>query len=112
MAPFNDSQRQRDRYDDDAGTGRSRGSDPSYDEFMPDGTHASIGGQQRTRAMFSRARDSVQRSISGASDYVKSHDMDDVLEEARTVARRNPRVAIVALLAVGFLVGRMLRRPR
>ena len=112
MAPFNEPQRQSDLHDDDATTGRFRGSNPSYDEFMPDGTHQSLGGQGRTPAMFSRARDSVQRGISGASEYVKSHDMDDVLAEARTVARRNPRVAIVALLAVGFLIGRMLRRPR
>lgn len=112
MSPFQESQYRRERYGDDLGSPRGGAGAANYDEFMPEGTHPSQGSRGRTPEMFSRAKDTVQRGISGATDYVKSHDFEDVLEDARSVARRNPRVAIVALVAVGFLIGRMLRRPR
>lgn len=112
MSPFNEAQQRRDRYNDEFGTSRGSAGAAAYDEFMPEGSHPSSRGRGRTPEMFSRARDSVQRGISGASDYVKSHDMDEVIEDARNVARRNPKVAIAAFVAVGFLIGRLMRRSR
>jgi hypothetical protein len=111
VSPLNESQFRRDRYTDEL---RASGRDgaAAYDEFMPDALKSAKNGGMRTQEMYSRAKDSVQRGIAGATDYVKSHDVDDVLEDARTVARRNPRIAIVALVAVGFLIGRLMRRPR
>ncbi len=112
MSPFNEAKHRRDRYTDELAGSRGSVGAAAYDEFMPDGVRPSASSRDRSPEMFSRAKDKVQRGIAGATDYVKSHDMDDVLEDARSVARRNPRVAIVALVAVGFIIGRMLRRPR
>jgi hypothetical protein len=112
VSPFNDSQYRRARYNDELGTSRGGADAANSDEFMPDGTHSARNPRDREPQMFSRAKDTVQRGISGATDYVRSHDIEDVLEDARKVARRNPRVAIIAVVAVGFLIGRMLRRPR
>lgn len=112
MSPLNESQFRRDRYNDELRGAMRAGDASAYDEFKPDGDRSAHNGGGRTPEMFSRAKDTVQRGISGATDYMKSHDVKDVLEDARTVARRNPRVAIVALVAVGFLIGRMMRRPR
>jgi len=124
VTSFNDSQNRRERFDDERSGSRAGDGAASYDDFiMPDRTRASGSGPRRTPEAFSRAKDKVQRGISGAQDtmqrgisgaqdYVKSHDFEDVVEDARNVARRNPRVAIVALMAVGFVIGRLLRRPR
>ena len=112
MSPLNESQFRSDRYDEEFGVSSRAGGAAAYEEFVPEGTRSSHAGGVRTPEMFSRARDTLQRGIRGATTYVKSHDVDDVLEDARTVARRNPRVAIVALVAVGFLIGRLMRRSR
>ncbi len=114
MTPLNESQYRRRRYIDEF-AGTSDGTSPgasTYDEFMPDGARSPDNGQRRTPEAFSRAKDTVQRGFSGAQRYITSHDVEDVVEDARNVARRNPRIAIVALVAVGFVIGRLLRRPR
>jgi len=124
VTSFNDSQNRRERFDDERSGSRAGDGAASYDDFiMPDRNRGSGSGSRRTPEAFSRARDKVQRGISGAQDtmqrgisgaqdYVASHDFEDVVEDARNVARRNPRMAIVALVAVGFIIGRLLRRPR
>jgi len=114
MTPFNESQYRSRRYTDefaDTSDGTGPGA-ATYDEFMPDGARSPDNRQRRTPEGFSRAKDSVQRGFSDAQRYITSHDVEDVVEDARNVARRNPRVAIVALVAVGFIIGRLLRRPR
>jgi len=114
MTLFNESQYRRQRYTDEFAGSRD-GTGPgaaAYDEFMPEGARSPDSGKRRTPEAFARAKDTVQRGFSGAQRYITSHDVEDVLEDARNVARRNPRVAIAALVAVGFIIGRLLRRPR
>ena len=47
-----------------------------------------------------------------ASQYVTSHDMSAMVDDAKQIVRKHPRAAIIALAAVGFLLGRSLRRSR
>ncbi|MES3033526.1 MAG: hypothetical protein V4813_05965 [Gemmatimonadota bacterium] len=108
MPETNGAQYRRERYDEDFGP-QDRAEPFGVDDTLPE---AARRAGRRVPEAFSKARNRVQRGISGAQDYVKTHDVEDVLEDARNVARKNPRVAIVALVAVGFLIGRLMRRQR
>lgn len=108
MPEFNGSQYRRERYDEDIA--RRGGAESRSDDNDLTGGARAAG--RRVPEAFSKARNRVQRGLSGAQDYMKSHDMQDVIEDARDVARKNPRVAIVALVAVGFILGRLMRRSR
>jgi len=60
-----------------------------------------------------RASDAV-RKVAGGMDstarYLEEHDFADMGKDAMNVARRHPAEAIIASLAIGFLVGRALKR--
>ena len=108
MTDHNGPQYRRDRDDDEFGP--RAGSDATgFEDALADRAR---GAGRRVPEAFSRARSTVQRGISGAQDYVRTHDADDVLEDAREVARKNPRVAILAFVALGFVLGRLMRRSR
>ncbi len=54
----------------------------------------------------------VQRGLSHGADWVKQHDASEMWDEMQGLARRHPGKSMLAVAAVGFLVGRSLRRSR
>jgi len=48
-------------------------------------------------------------AVSGLADSLKSKDIDDLLEDARTFVRQRPAVAIGAAAALGFVLTRIVR---
>ena len=66
----------------------------------------SIRSDERVRAVSRRTR----RAIDGGRSYFTSHDLDDMVEDVGDVVRKHPGKTILALAAVGFLLGRAFRR--
>jgi ElaB/YqjD/DUF883 family membrane-anchored ribosome-binding protein len=58
----------------------------------------------------SGAAHKVADGIDSTATYLEENDFSDMGEDAMNVARRHPGKAILASLAVGFLLGRVLRR--
>ena len=56
----------------------------------------------------------VARKVAGGIDttasYLEEHDLSDMGKDVMNVCRRHPAEAIIASLAIGFLVGRALKR--
>lgn len=48
--------------------------------------------------------------LTGASDYLREHDLNAMLEDARTIVKNNPLPAMVGAATLGFLLGRVLSR--
>jgi len=48
-------------------------------------------------------------SVQGLSDQVRSKDIDDLVDDARTLVRRSPGVAIGAAAAIGFVLARLIQ---
>jgi hypothetical protein len=48
--------------------------------------------------------------IDSTASYLEEHDFADMGKDVMNVARRHPAEAIIASLAIGFLVGRALKR--
>ena len=48
-------------------------------------------------------------AVSGLADSLKSKDIDDILDQARTFVRQRPAVAIGAAAALGFVLTRIVR---
>jgi ElaB/YqjD/DUF883 family membrane-anchored ribosome-binding protein len=48
-------------------------------------------------------------AVSGLADTLKSKEIDDLLEDARTFVRQRPAVAIGAAAALGFVLTRIVR---
>jgi ElaB/YqjD/DUF883 family membrane-anchored ribosome-binding protein len=48
-------------------------------------------------------------AVSGLADTLKSKNIDDILEEARTFVRKRPAVTIGAAAALGFVLTRIVR---
>lgn len=48
-------------------------------------------------------------AVSGLADSLKSKDIDDLLDQARTFVRQRPAVAIGAAAALGFVLTRIVR---
>ena len=55
------------------------------------------------------ARGTASR-LSGAADYVRSHDTGRMLGDIEATVRKNPGPALMVAAAFGFLLGRALRR--
>jgi hypothetical protein len=49
-------------------------------------------------------------TLDSTADYVRDTDATEMLEDLKEQARSNPLPFVVGALAVGFLVGRMMRR--
>jgi ElaB/YqjD/DUF883 family membrane-anchored ribosome-binding protein len=47
--------------------------------------------------------------LAATADYVRSHEMKDVIADLEHVVRRNPGPSLLAAVAVGFMAGRMFR---
>jgi len=52
---------------------------------------------------------STADKLAATSDYVRSHEMKDVIADLEQVVRRNPGPSLLAAVAVGFMAGRMFR---
>jgi len=61
-------------------------------------------------AKASGAAHKVADGIDTTASYIEDHDFADMGEDVMDVARRHPGKAIVASIALGFLMGRALRR--
>lgn len=60
-----------------------------------------------------RASDAARKvagGIDSTASYLEEHDFADMGKDVMNVCRRHPAEAIVASLAIGFLVGRALKR--
>jgi len=82
---------------------------PGYDDFHPTGSRRRRRGKSDGTAT---AKDRLTETFNTASRYVQSRDMSEMVDDVTQAARRNPRVAVIAVAAVGFLIGRSLRRSR
>jgi ElaB/YqjD/DUF883 family membrane-anchored ribosome-binding protein len=61
----------------------------------------------------SRARDFARGAasrLSGAADYVRSHDTSRMAGDVESMVKNHPGPALVVAAAFGFLLGRALRR--
>jgi hypothetical protein len=52
----------------------------------------------------------IHDGIDSTAAYLKDHDIADMGNDAMKVCRKYPAQAILSSLAIGFLVGRVLRR--
>ena len=115
MTHRNDFNSRSDRHDDgldyESRSEQALGSisEPGYDDYKPRGSRRP--GMRQSDGI-AKAKDRLTETFNMASEYVKSHDMSAIVDDAKQVARKHPRAAIIALAAVGFLVGRSLRRSR
>lgn len=84
-------------------------------------TNAAKGLQRAASALHDRADRIGNSRASGAAHkvadgidstaaYLEDHDLSDMSEDVLNVARHHPGKAILASLAVGFLLGRVIRR--
>lgn len=55
------------------------------------------------------ARDAADR-IGATADYVRSHDVGDMVDDVTDYVKANPVPALIGALALGFFAGWMLRR--
>lgn len=64
------------------------------------------GGGERV----SRATHEVAEKVENASRYVRDKDAKEMLADVESMVRAHPMRSLLAVLAVGFLAGRALRR--
>lgn len=62
------------------------------------------GGERVTQMAHSTAD-----KLSAAANYMRTHEMKDVVADVERVIRRNPAQSLLAAAAVGFLAGRVFR---
>jgi hypothetical protein len=67
---------------------------------------AIAGGGERV----SRATHEVADKVESASHYVRDKDAKEMLADVESMVRRHPTRSLLAVLAVGYLAGRALRR--
>ncbi|MDP9064862.1 MAG: hypothetical protein M3O06_03230 [Pseudomonadota bacterium] len=85
-----------------------------------EGRHAAAGGLASAAASLHDSADglpggervsglahSAADKMSSAADYIKSHDVDAVMEDLQTLVKNNPVPAMLTAAAVGFLLGRL-----
>jgi hypothetical protein len=58
----------------------------------------------------SRVSGKVSDSVESATNYVRNMNFDDVWDDVQRVVKANPAAALLGAVAVGFVVGRLLRR--
>ena len=110
MTQHNDLNSRSDRYDDGLDyDSRSEQALGRYDDYMPRGSRRP--GMRQSDGI-AKAKDRITDTFNMASQYVTSHDMSAMVDDAKQIARKHPRAAMIALAAVGFLLGRSLRRSR
>lgn len=115
MSDYNAANGRRDRYSEDVELRRNAGgSSATFDEFgHPAGRRGRAADRlSDAKEKLSDAKEKVTERFAGASRYVKARDMSEIVDDARDLAKQHPKVAILTLAAVGFLIGRVLRRSR
>jgi ElaB/YqjD/DUF883 family membrane-anchored ribosome-binding protein len=55
---------------------------------------------------------STADKMKATANYMKTHEMKDVVADVGQAVRRNPGQSLLAAVAVGFLAGRMFSRDR
>jgi len=64
------------------------------------------GGEKVARAAHSTAE-----AMKKAADYVRDEDLEAMLEDAQQLVKRHPGATLLAAVAAGFLLARVLSRP-
>ena len=73
---------------------------------LHDKADAIAGGGER----LSKVTHEVADRVDGASRYVREKDARDMLADVESIVRAHPTRSLLAVLAIGFLAGRVLRR--
>jgi hypothetical protein len=58
----------------------------------------------------SKAAHRVAQGLNATASYVEDHDLSDIGADVMSVFRRHPAQAFFSTLAIGFLLGRTMRR--
>jgi ElaB/YqjD/DUF883 family membrane-anchored ribosome-binding protein len=61
-------------------------------------------------ARVSSAAHSAADALATSADYIREHDLSDMMEDLRDVVRNNPGPALLGAAALGFLIGRAFSR--
>ena len=61
-------------------------------------------------ARVASAADSAAEALTSSADYVRDHDIRDMIDDLIDVVRNNPGPALLGAVALGFVVGRALSR--
>jgi hypothetical protein len=67
---------------------------------------ASLPGGARVAS----AAHSAANALSSSADYIREHDLGDMMEDLRDVVKNNPGPALLGAAALGFLIGRAFSR--
>jgi hypothetical protein len=51
-------------------------------------------------------------ALASGAEYVREHDVRDMMEDVMHVVRSNPGVALLSAATLGYLVGRVITRAR
>ncbi|MBP2646876.1 MAG: Late embryosis abundant protein [Gemmatimonadetes bacterium] len=73
---------------------------------LHDKADAIAGGGER----LSKVTHEVADRVDGASRYIREKDARDMLADVESIVRAHPTRSLLAVLAIGFLAGRVLRR--
>lgn len=73
---------------------------------LHEGAEALASGGSRVRSGAHKAADALVTS----AEYIRGHDMGDMVDDLMTVVRKNPGPALLGAAALGYLVGRAFSR--
>lgn len=65
-----------------------------------------LPGGERTGQMAQKAADKME----SAAGYMREHDVNEMASDFQQIVRDHPREALIAAAAVGFLVGKAMRK--
>jgi hypothetical protein len=71
-----------------------------------EGMRSNQGGQTNQLGSYA---DSAAEQLSGLSNYLRDHDLTQILDDARGYARQQPEIFYMGALVAGFLAGRFFR---
>jgi gas vesicle protein len=71
-----------------------------------EGMRSSQGGQSNQLGSYA---DSAAEQLTGLSNYLREHDLNQILDDARGYARQQPEIFYMGALVAGFLAGRFFR---
>jgi ElaB/YqjD/DUF883 family membrane-anchored ribosome-binding protein len=73
-------------------------------------SHSAGEGLEKVASVVRRGSTSAADRFEQVGSYLQQHDMRDMTGELTTVIRNNPIPSLIAGLAAGFLIGRVLAR--
>lgn len=73
---------------------------------LHEGAEALASGGSRVRSGAHKAADALVTS----AEYIRGHDVGDMVDDLMTVVRKNPGPALLGAAALGYLVGRAFSR--